>query len=177
MTTRNRGLLAVAAVIALVAFAFGVWKLMPGFDSRGGSGGSGPADSMESDIRKAVEEKFREAARLLEPQLPRRLNDEVTLVGVQAGPGPTMTYRYVLHVAMDGADLDVKARLAQNTVVAEVCRTPELRDYMDHGAWYRYIYADPEGRKVLDFEVDEAACVKREAREAGAAREANGQGK
>ena len=64
-----------------------------------------------------------------------------------------------------------------NTVVAEVCRTPELRDYMDHGAWYRYIYADPEGGKLLDFEVDEAACVKREAREAGVAREAGGQGK
>ncbi|MCR5259098.1 MAG: hypothetical protein K6E40_13195 [Desulfovibrio sp.] len=174
MTTRNRGVLAVAAVIALMAFAFGVWKLMPGFASRGGAE---PADGMESDIRRAVEEKFREAARLLEPQLPRRLNDEVTLVGVQAGPGPTMTYRYVLHVAVDGADLDVKARLAQNTVVAEVCRTPELRDYMDHGAWYRYIYADPEGGKLLDFEVDEAACVKREAREAGVAREAGGQGK
>ncbi|MCR5169894.1 MAG: GspS/AspS pilotin family protein [Desulfovibrio sp.] len=174
MTTRNRGLLAGAAVIALATFAFGVWKLMPGFASRGGSE---PADSMESDIRKAVEEKFREAARLLEPQLPRRLNDEVTLVGVQAGPGPTMTYRYVLHVTVDGADLDVKARLAQNTVVAEVCRTPELRDYMDHGAWYRYIYADPEGRKVLDFEVDEAACAKREAREAGAGRESGGEGK
>ena len=173
MTTRNRSLLAGAAVIALVAFAFGVWKLMPGFASRDGSGS---ADSMENDIRKAVEEKFLEAARLLEPQLPRRLNDEVTLVGVQAGPGPTMTYRYTLHAAVEGTDADVKARLAQNTVVAEVCRTPELRDYMEHGAWYRYIYADPAGRQILDFEVDEAACVKREAREAGAGREA-GEGK
>ncbi len=174
MTSRNRGLLLAVAAVALAAFAFGVWKLMPGFAGRGGSA---PADGMESDIRKAVEEKFREAARLLEPQLPRRLNDEVTLVGVQAGPGPAMTYRYVLHAAVDGADLDVKARLAQSTVVAEVCRTPELRDYMDHGAWYRYIYADPGGRKILDFEVDEAACVKREAREAGIAREGAGEGK
>ena len=174
MTSRNRGLLAVAAAVALAAFAFGVWKLMPGFASRGGAE---PADSMESDIRKAVEEKFRDAARLLETQLPRRLNDEVTLVGVQAGPGPAMTYRYIRHAAVDGADLDVKARLAQNAVVAEVCRTPELRDYMDHGAWYRYIYADPAGRQILDFEVDEAACVKREAREAGAGKEGGGEGR
>ena len=173
MTSRNRGLLAGAAVIALMAFAFGVWKLMPGFASRGGAD---PADSMENDIRKAVEEKFLEAARLLEPQLPRRLNDEVTLVGVQAGPGPTMTYRYTLHAAVEDTDADVKARLAQNTVVAEVCRTPELRDYMDHGAWYRYIYADPAGRQILDFEVDEAACMQREARETGIGRE-EGQGK
>ena len=173
MTSRNRGLLAVAAVIALATFAFGVWKLMPGFASRDGSGS---ADSMENDIRKAVEEKFLEAARLLEPQLPRRLNDEVTLVGVQAGPGPTMTYRYTLHAAVEGTGADVKARLAQNTVVAEVCRTPELRDYMEHGAWYRYIYADPAGRQILDFEVDEAACMQREARETGISRE-EGQGK
>ena len=173
MTSRNHGLLVVAAVIALAAFAFGVWKLMPGFASRDGSGS---ADSMENDIRKAVEEKFLEAARLLEPQLPRRLNDEVTLVGVQAGPGPTMTYRYTLHAAVEGTGADVKARLAQNTVVAEVCRTPELRDYMEHGAWYRYIYADPAGRQILDFEVDEAACMQREARETGIGRE-KGQGK
>ena len=54
MTTRNRSLLAGAAVIALVAFAFGVWKLMPGFASRGGAE---PADSMESAmeyVRKTI---------------------------------------------------------------------------------------------------------------------------
>jgi hypothetical protein len=28
---------------------------------------------------------------------------------------------------------------------------------MVHCAWYLYIYADPVGRQILDFEVDEAA--------------------
>ena len=74
----------------------------------------------------------------------------IVLKRVEVGEGPSMTYHYVLE---NGA-----AALDTEPVVERTCSVPEMRDYMQYGVFYTYVYEDGQGKELLSLTVDEAAC-------------------
>ena len=69
---------------------------------------------------------------------------------VEVGEGPSMTYHYVLE---NGA-----VELDTAPVIERTCSVPEMRDYMQYGVFYTYVYEDGQGKEIMSLTVDEAAC-------------------
>lgn len=121
-------------------------------------------DESFRDLKIEIGKRFAEAADMLNAEVPRNLSEGVTLRHVEAEDGPSMTYHYVL-VGAEAPDGD--------PVLAQVCSTPEMRDYMQYGVFYTYRYEDAQGKELLVLRIDEDACkasdLKRAKEQAGAA--------
>lgn len=44
-----------------------------------------------------------------------------------------------------------------------VRQTGDMRDYMEYGASYRYIYEDSDGKELFRFTVDGSSCLRSDA--------------
>lgn len=152
--------LGAAAVSAVLIFALKPSAPAP---EKGGAG-----SSMEASVREEIHKQFTVAAGVLNKDVPKKLDDVTTLLGAEAGPDLLLTYRYALSGLPGGKeDLSRTAEESRRTVTDKVCRTRDMRDFMEYGAAYRYIYESAAGEELFRFTVDEAACLKHEEAAAG----------
>ena len=54
--------------------------------------------------------------------------------------------------------LQPAAALDTAPVIERTCSVPEMRDYMQYGVFYTYVYEDGQGKEIMSLTVDEAAC-------------------
>ena len=100
--------------------------------------------------------------------VPKKLDNVTTLLGAEAGPDLLLTYRYALSGVPEGKEaLSRTAEESRRAVTDRVCRTRDMRDFMEYGAAYRYIYVSSAGEDLFSFTVDEAVCLKNEEAAAG----------
>ena len=102
------------------------------------------------DLKVEIAKRFAQAADLLNKDAPKTLQPGIVLKRVEVGEGPSMTYHYVLE---NGA-----AALDTAPVIERTCSVPEMRDYMQYGVFYTYVYEDGQGKEIMSLTVDEAAC-------------------
>lgn len=120
------------------------------------------------DLRAEVRKRFEEAAQQLNAETPKSFGDIITLRKVEVGEGPSMLYYYTVK----GSEFR-EGQEARSAVLDRVCSLPEMRDYMQYGVHYDYIYESAEGARLFDFVISEQACKAHEAaRPAGTAQPA-----
>lgn len=113
------------------------------------------------DLRAEVRKRFEEAARQLNAETPKSFGDLITLRKVEVGEGPSMIYYYTVR----GSEFR-EGQEARAAVLDQVCSLPEMRDYMQYGVHYDYIYETAEGARLFDFVISEEACKAHEAAKA-----------
>ena len=86
------------------------------------------------DLKVEIARRFAEAADLLNKDAPKTLQPGIVMKRVEVGEGPSMTYHYVLE---NGA-----VELDTAPVIERTCSVPEMRDYMQYGVFYTYVYED-----------------------------------
>ena len=57
-----------------------------------------------------------------------------------------------------GLEENGAAALDTAPVIERTCSVPEMRDYMQYGVFYTYVYEDGQGKEIMSLTVDEAAC-------------------
>ena len=104
------------------------------------------------------------AASILNKDAPKKMDEATTLLRADAGPGLLMTYRYALSGVSGGeTELSSLAESSRRSVTERVCQTGDMRDYMEYGASYRYIYEDSDGKELFRFTVDGSSCLRSDA--------------
>ncbi len=116
-------------------------------------------DESFRDLKMEIAKRFAQAADILNSDAPKQLQPGIVLKGVEVGEGPSMTYRYVVEKGV--------VRLEAEPVTERTCGIPEMRDYMQYGVFYKYVYEDGQGKELLSLTVDEAACKAHERQQAG----------
>ena len=97
----------------------------------------------------------RESARVINAQLPMRLDDITTLRSV-AADGPELTY--VSDVEVDAAGLSAAENEALiETTRAYVCSQPLMRAAVSAGSSYRYIWFDRTGAEFNRITIERCA--------------------
>ena len=100
----------------------------------------------------------------MEDSVRAQLQIPTTLLRADAGPGLLMTYRYALSGVSGGeTELSSLAESSRRSVTERVCQTGDMRDYMEYGASYRYIYEDSDGKELFRFTVDGSSCLRSDA--------------
>ena len=107
------------------------------------------------------QKQFEGAASILNKDAPKKMDEATILLKADAGPGLLMTYRYALSGV--GMELSSLAESSRRSVTERVCQTGDMRDYMEYGASYRYIYEDSSGKELFRFTVDGPSCLRAEA--------------
>jgi len=145
---------AVLAAAAVVLFF--VLKHGTPVSQKDGTGGT-----MEDSVRSEIQKQFEGAASILNKDAPKKMDEATTLLRADAGPGLLMTYRYALSGV--GMELSSLAESSRRSVTERVCQTGDMRDYMEYGASYRYIYEDSDGKELFRFTVDGSSCLRSDA--------------
>ena len=124
----------------------------------------GPGGAMEDSVRSEIQKQFEGAASILNKDAPKKMDEATTLLRADAGPGLLMTYRYALSGVSGGeTELSSLAESSRRSVTERVCQTGDMRDYMEYGASYRYIYEDSDGKELFRFTVDGSSCLRSDA--------------
>lgn len=123
-----------------------------------------PGGAMEDSVRSEIQKQFEGAASILNKDAPKKMDEATTLLRADAGPGLLMTYRYALSGVSGGeTELSSLAESSRRSVTERVCQTGDMRDYMEYGASYRYIYEDSDGKELFRFTVDGSSCLRSDA--------------
>ena len=142
-----------AVLAAVAAVLFFVLKHGTPVPQKDGSGGA-----VEDSVRSEIQKQFEGAASIL------KMDEATTLLRADAGPGLLMTYRYALSGVSGGeTELSSLAESSRRSVTERVCQTGDMRDYMEYGASYRYIYEDSDGKELFRFTVDGSSCLRSDA--------------
>ena len=121
----------------------------------------GTDGTMEDSVRSEIQKQFEGAASILNKDAPKKMDEATILLKADAGPGLLMTYRYALSGV--GMELSSLAESSRRSVTERVRQTGDMRDYMEYGASYRYIYEDSSGKELFRFTVDGPSCLRAEA--------------
>lgn len=96
----------------------------------------------------------REAARQVNPQLPKRVDQITTLTSI-AAEDATVVYNYTVDVDA-GTITDSARRQLEQATRASVCRQANMVQTMAMGGSYAYVWADRAGRPIHQLRID--AC-------------------
>lgn len=148
-----------AVLAAVAAVLFFVLKHGTPVPQKDGSGGA-----VEDSVRSEIQKQFEGAASILNKDAPKKMDEATTLLRADAGPGLLMTYRYAFSGVSGGeTELSSLAESSRRSVTERVCQTGDMRDYMEYGASYRYIYEDSDGKELFRFTVDGSSCLRSDA--------------
>ncbi|MDO5536729.1 MAG: hypothetical protein Q4F72_04290 [Desulfovibrionaceae bacterium] len=110
------------------------------------------------DLRREVRKNFEQAAEMLNSQAAEHANEPARLAKAEVGDGPSMIYHYALRRSETAVPAEADARAV---LLEQTCAVPEMRDYMQYGVYYVFVYAD-ETEELFRVRVDEEACKRHE---------------
>lgn len=113
--------------------------------------------SFDDAVRHEIRKNFEAACDELNKGIAEKKEREpLALTYVEVGDGPSMTYLYtVSKEAMNGFSKE-NMRIK---VSSAVCGVPEMRDYMQYGVYYTYVYQDEDGKGLFQMRVDDKLCT------------------
>lgn len=120
------------------------------------------------EMRAAIRANFEQVAADLNAQAAEHADAPFRLSRAEVGDGPSMIYYYTL---AGGETLpDEQTLLAR--LAASGCTVPEMRDYMEYGVSYIFVYSYEQSGEFRRLRLDDNVCKAYAASTAQAARDA-----
>lgn len=100
-----------------------------------------------------VAAKLQAAADEINKKTPLKLDEFTTLERADVGDNKTLSYVYTAHVELTEA----QKQFLKNTVTQNVRSDKGMKQLLDLGVTFRYVYYDEQKRLVLDFSINREA--------------------
>lgn len=110
-------------------------------------------------VEMKLSEDFKKAAAQLNQREHSMVNDDIRWEKAVAGPGPRLTYSYIL-TKFSSKDIESSSVLAklQPEVKKLVCESKEMKPSLLDGGIYIYVYSGNDGVEITRFEIKRQDC-------------------
>ncbi len=105
----------------------------------------------------ALAEIQRQVVRQVQPQLPMKIDEFITLVSVTA-VGPTVLYEYRVEKLPADIDLAALKSATKSRLENQVC-TSSMRKALELGAVYKYVYYASDGVSLAEITIALSTCA------------------
>ena len=105
----------------------------------------------------ALAEIQRQVVRQVQPQLPMKIDEFITLVSVTA-VGPTVLYEYRVEKLPADIELAALKSATKSRLENQVC-TNSMRKVLERGAVYKYLYYASDGASLAEVTIALSNCA------------------
>ena len=105
----------------------------------------------------ALAEIQRQVVRQVQPQLPMKIDEFITLVSVTA-VGPTVLYEYRVEKLPADIDLAALKSATKSRLENQAC-TNSMRKVLERGAVYKYLYYASDGVSLAEVTIALSTCA------------------
>ena len=99
----------------------------------------------------------RQVVRQVQPQLPMKIDEFITLVSVTA-VGPTVLYEYRVEKLPADIDLAALKSATKSRLENQVC-TSSMRKTLERGGSFRYLYYASDGVSLAEITIALSTCA------------------
>jgi len=113
-----------------------------------------------SNVDPASKQALVEVARVTNQKLPMMIDDQTELVKLEGLEGVLVYHHRLAKVFSGQISGETLVRRLRPLVTSHVCATDEVRKpLLDQGVVIRYVYGDPQGNVVAEFDVSVDHCL------------------
>lgn len=112
-----------------------------------------------SEVESRLIESFELAAKQINAQVPKMIDNDTLLDKATVGPGPRLTYHYTLpNRKSDEIDADMMLSILKPDIAAKVCSNEEMKNTLHYGGIYTYSYSGNDNVNILTFDIVGQDC-------------------